>query len=53
MRDTQEMKYEAPEVYELGTVVDLTEQNPDKCGGTSDAFAPNLLSPRFGDPRCG
>jgi hypothetical protein len=44
--------YETPEVYVLGTMLELTGQEPDKCGGTSDVFLPALLTPRFGTPRC-
>lgn len=40
--------YEAPKVYELGTVQDLTENGHiDKCGGSADSAFPTLLSGRF------
>lgn len=47
------MKYEEPKVTDLGAVMDLTEQSPDKCGGSGDAFLPQQLSKDFGDPHCG
>jgi hypothetical protein len=46
-------KYETPEVYTLGTVEELTQSVPDKCGGTSDIALPAQLTPRFGTPHCG
>ena len=43
MDDTS--KYEAPKVYTLGTVEELTQQNqPAKCGGSGDSFLPQILS---------
>ena len=41
--------YEAPKVFELGTVKELTETTPeeDKCSGSNDRFAPSILSPEF------
>ena len=44
--------YEAPTVTTLGTVLELTQQQPDKCGGSGDQFLPQILSPRFGTPHC-
>jgi hypothetical protein len=44
--------YEAPTVTTLGTVQELTQQNPDKCGGSGDILAPQILDPRFGTPNC-
>lgn len=42
-------EYQAPKVYELGSVKELTQENPtiDKCGGSSDAAYPTLLRPLF------
>jgi hypothetical protein len=43
--------YEAPQIFTLGTVAQLTEQQapdiPDKCGGSGDQFLPQILSQRF------
>lgn len=45
--------YEAPTIQTIGSLRELTQQAPDKCGGTSDLLAPTLqLTPRFGDPHC-
>lgn len=33
--------YETPVLYELGTVVELTKDAADKCGGSGDQFRPN------------
>jgi hypothetical protein len=40
--------YEAPKVYTLGTVQELTAV--DKCGGSGDQFLPQILSPNFDHP---
>jgi hypothetical protein len=55
MEKIEVLAYEEPEVYTLGTMLELTRQGdpPDKCGGTSDAALPQQLSPRFGTPHCG
>ena len=37
--------YEAPNVYALGTVSEMTQI--DKCGGSGDQFLPQILSERF------
>ena len=35
--------YEAPKVYELGTVQELTQDGEEeKCGGSGDQFLPTL-----------
>lgn len=41
--------YEAPKVYELGTVQQLTHATgeADKCSGSDDQFLPQQLSPVF------
>jgi hypothetical protein len=41
--------YEAPKVFELGTVEALTQNTPkvDKCSGTSDVAFPQILSSNF------
>ena len=41
--------YEAPKVFHLGTIKELTETTPeeDKCSGSNDRFAPTILSPEF------
>lgn len=41
--------YEAPKVYELGTVHGLTQgtPGPDKCDGNQDVSLPQILSPVF------
>jgi hypothetical protein len=39
----EDKRYEAPAVFELGAVRDLTAQN--KCGGSGDAFMPQQLDP--------
>lgn len=45
--------YERPIVYDLGDLQELTRGGgPDKCSGSSDQFAPQILSPNFGDPFC-
>lgn len=36
----EKKRYEAPAVFELGTVRDLTAQN--KCGGSGDSLLPQL-----------
>jgi hypothetical protein len=39
----EEKRYEAPAMFELGAVRDLTAQN--KCGGSGDSFLPQNLDP--------
>jgi hypothetical protein len=41
--------YEAPKVFELGTVKELTRTTgeEDKCSGSLDSAFPNQLSPEF------
>lgn len=45
----EKKSYEAPKVYELGTVTKLTAGTPeiDKCSGSADSAYPALLSPNF------
>jgi hypothetical protein len=40
--------YENPTITTLGTVVELTEI--DKCGGSGDAYLPEILSTEFSHP---
>jgi hypothetical protein len=48
MNKCESYGYEAPRVYTLGTVEELTRDNtPDKCGGSGDAFLPQQLSNTF------
>jgi hypothetical protein len=41
--------YQEPRVFELGTVKELTHENPtqDKCGGSADLAYPQILRPLF------
>ena len=41
--------YEAPKVFELGTVKELTETTgiPDKCSGSGDTHTVQSLSPNY------
>lgn len=41
--------YEAPQVMELGTVQELTRENPDidKCAGSGDSAYPDILTQAF------
>jgi hypothetical protein len=41
--------YEAPRVFELGTVKELTAKDDliDKCGGSADVDLPQVLSPQY------
>ena len=41
--------YEAPKVFELGTVKELTETTPenDKCSGSGDTHTAQVLSPNY------
>ena len=41
--------YEAPKVFELGTVKELTELTPenDKCSGSGDTHTDQVLSPNY------
>jgi hypothetical protein len=39
-----ETKYEMPTIKTIGSVQDLTEKKPNKCGGSGDLFLPNLLT---------
>lgn len=41
--------YENPTITTLGTVVELTEKL-DKCGGSGDAYLPEILSTTFAHP---
>jgi hypothetical protein len=49
----QKKPYQAPKVYELGSIAELTQENPDldKCAGSNDQYVPSPpeppLSPRF------
>ena len=46
--ENDNLRYEAPKIFALGTVEELT--SVDKCGGSGDQFLPQILSVRFGDP---
>jgi hypothetical protein len=41
--------YEAPKVFDLGTVRELTETTPerDKCSGSGDVRTVNEISPNY------
>ena len=43
--------YEAPKVFELGTVKELTETTgiPDKCSGSGDTHTVQQLSPNYSE----
>ena len=45
----EKKSYESPRVFELGTVRELTHENPtiDKCGGSADNAYPETLRPLF------
>jgi hypothetical protein len=47
-------EYSDPTIVTLGTVVELTAENPDKCGGSGDAFAEvqDILRNEY-EPNCG
>jgi hypothetical protein len=46
-------EYTDPTIATLGTVAELTATvEPDKCGGSGDAYLPQQLSEEFGTPHC-
>ena len=40
-----EHAYEAPKVYTLGTVEELTQAADDKCNGSGDFALPQIITP--------
>jgi hypothetical protein len=43
-------QHEAPSIKTIGSVQDVTQRKPNKCGGSSDLFLPNLLGPLVHHP---